>query len=393
MIHKKDLYASICKTDVQPDGSLHVWGYASTEARDSAGEVVTANAMRAALPDYMKWGAVREMHQPKAAGTALEAYIDNDGRTFFGAKIIDSEAIKKIEADVYKGFSIGGRVTSRDMNDESIITGLNLIEISLVDRPCNPDAVMTMYKVDEMTIKDEVNELDLKKSMCDVTDFARSLKDLEGVLSSMNYDIVYGNSEPSVIPTQFKQWLLSGVDLLVAMTTEERNEMAGRVEKLASVNNNDELTKVGAKLSAATAKVINDSVAKCRAVADGLEAISMSEKMEDTVNELLKGAAIAAGLTDCKDEEVLAKFIANQHAALLAKDADILTKSARIAELEAMPAPPKGQAKIVSKADDVTTPDGVGALAKFSPVLKTDGSLDEAATLVKAARAGLLTNA
>ena len=101
------LYASISKTEAQEDGTLKVWGYASTGAVDSDGETITADAMKAALPDYMLWGAVREMHQSKAAGTALEASVEADGRTFFGCHVVDSEAVKKVNAGVYKGFSIG----------------------------------------------------------------------------------------------------------------------------------------------------------------------------------------------------------------------------------------------------------------------------------------------
>jgi hypothetical protein len=44
------------------------------------------------------------------------------------------------------GFSIGGRVTQRDPANRKIITGLELSEISLVDRPANPEAVIDLYK-------------------------------------------------------------------------------------------------------------------------------------------------------------------------------------------------------------------------------------------------------
>ena len=66
------LYADIAKTEEQDDGTIKVWGWASTGAVDSDGEIITPDAMKAALPDYMKFGAVREMHQSKAAGTAIE---------------------------------------------------------------------------------------------------------------------------------------------------------------------------------------------------------------------------------------------------------------------------------------------------------------------------------
>jgi hypothetical protein len=47
---------------------------------------------------------------------------------------------------VYKGFSIGGRVTARDPADRRLITALRLTEISVVDRPANPDAVFDCWK-------------------------------------------------------------------------------------------------------------------------------------------------------------------------------------------------------------------------------------------------------
>lgn len=152
------LYADIAKTEEQDDGTIKVWGWASTGAVDSDGEVITPEAMKAALPDYMKFGAVREMHQAKAAGTAIEAEVKDDGKTWFGAHVVDSEAVRKVKANVYKGFSIGGKVTDRDEMNKSIIKGIKLVEVSLVDRPANPEAVFTMFKA-ERTPEDDVTEL------------------------------------------------------------------------------------------------------------------------------------------------------------------------------------------------------------------------------------------
>ncbi|KLR80708.1 hypothetical protein M680_08225, partial [Neisseria gonorrhoeae SK8976] len=152
------LYAQIAKTEAQDDGTVKVWGYASSEAVDSDGEVVAAEAMKAAIPDYMKFGAVREMHGSNAAGTAIEINVEDDGRTFFGAHIVDPVAVTKVKTGVYKGFSIGGSVTARNDLNKSQITGLKLTEISLVDRPANPDAVFTCFKADKP--KDEAGAAD-----------------------------------------------------------------------------------------------------------------------------------------------------------------------------------------------------------------------------------------
>nr|DAR14441.1 MAG TPA: prohead serine protease [Caudoviricetes sp.] len=158
------LYAEIAKMEAQDDGTVKVWGYASSEAVDSDGEIIAAEAMKAAIPDYMKFGAVREMHGSNAAGTAIEINVEDDGRTFFGAHIVDPVAVTKVKTGVYKGFSIGGSVTARDELNKSQITGLKLTEISLVDRPANPDAVFTCFKADKPKDEEEADKDEDDKS-------------------------------------------------------------------------------------------------------------------------------------------------------------------------------------------------------------------------------------
>jgi hypothetical protein len=140
-------YGPLTKVEKRNDGTLRVHGIASTESIDSDGEIITAGAMKAALPDFFKHGtgALREMHQAIAAGTVDEAEVAGDV-TRIVATIVDAEAVKKVLLGVYKGFSIGGRVRERDAKNRKIVTKIALAEISLVDRPSNPDAVLSIYK-------------------------------------------------------------------------------------------------------------------------------------------------------------------------------------------------------------------------------------------------------
>ncbi|SRR5579875_1431762 len=124
-------------------------GYASTPALDSQGEIVRREAVEAALPDYMRFANIREMHRPSAVGVAQEADVDAKGLRI-AAKVVDDDAWEKVKQGVYKGFSIGGRVTSRDPDDRRVITGIELTEISLVDRPANPEAVIDVFKADAL---------------------------------------------------------------------------------------------------------------------------------------------------------------------------------------------------------------------------------------------------
>lgn len=135
-------YGNIQKVDVE---QRMVYGYASTEATDAHGETILKGAIEAALDDYMEFANIREMHQLSAVGTAEEATVDDNG-LYIGAKVIDDVAWGKVTSGVYKGFSIGGKTLARDPKNKKIITKILLTEISLVDRPSNPDARFDIWK-------------------------------------------------------------------------------------------------------------------------------------------------------------------------------------------------------------------------------------------------------
>jgi Putative phage serine protease XkdF len=120
-------------------------GYASTEAKDSDGEIVSLDAIKAALPDYMAWGNIREMHRLSAIGTAEEAHVDKKG-LWLTAKISDDGAWQKVIDKVYKGFSIGGRKLNKVADK---ITEMAMTEISIVDRPSNPECKFALAKMDK----------------------------------------------------------------------------------------------------------------------------------------------------------------------------------------------------------------------------------------------------
>ena len=145
------LFATITKLDEEQQ---LVFGYASTEALDSQQEIVKREALEAALPSYLKFANIREMHGNSAVGVAKEASIDHKG-LYLAAKVIDPLAWHKVKEGVYKGFSIGGKALKRDPKNRNIITELELSEISLVDRPANPEAVFDIYKVTSTAGGDE----------------------------------------------------------------------------------------------------------------------------------------------------------------------------------------------------------------------------------------------
>ncbi len=400
------LYGDIAKSEDQDDGTVKVWGYASSTAVDSDGESITADAMKAALPDYMKFANVREMHTSKAAGIAIEAEVQADGRTFFGAHVIDSEAVKKVKAGVYKGFSIGGKVTSRDTVNKSIINGLRLAEVSLVDRPANPEAVFNFFKADGLEDDDvgkisgvadatagadgsgvakaegadapqasaetvtitkaEADEFtaykaekkakdDLRKGMGHVSQLASVLRAVLSITLDQ-VDEAGREADNSPVPDQLRDWLKQGGEILVAMATEEVGELAATAEDAAAAQPNWGIY-MSEKATTLVKRSGNDVAALLEKA--GAKFSGSTKKTLGAAHEAMKTACThldSMNYADKADDaEDLAKVAGlTDDLAKMTGERDDLAK--RVKELEAQPAPTKAVLKVVEKSQDFTDP-------------------------------------
>lgn len=385
------LYAEIAKMEAQDDGTVKVWGYASSEAVDSDGEIIAAEAMKAAIPDYMKFGAVREMHGSNAAGTAIEINVEDDGRTFFGAHIVDPVAVTKVKTGVYKGFSIGGSVTARDELNKSQITGLKLTEISLVDRPANPDAVFTCYKADKPKDDEEATDKDDKPSAKSAEDEDDKPKDGDKKPEAEDKDDKDDKKDDKEDETEksasvnLSESEIAILKAVLAKAEKPKDEPVAKsmwqVKSLADV-----LTSLKWLIEDATYDKVDEAVIaqikeSAASLAESLKVLTVSEA-DKLVDGLATKADKSDGLAKAESVDELAKA---QDA--LKKSNDALAKAqAEIESLKKQAAPPKGSTKAISKAED----NGEDPLKGFQPIVKNDGSLDDVATLVKAAQTGRL---
>ena len=378
------LYAEIAKMEAQDDGTVKVWGYASSEAVDSDGEVIAAEAMKAAIPDYMKFGAVREMHGSNAAGTAIEINVEDDGRTFFGAHIVDPVAVTKVKTGVYKGFSIGGSVTARDELNKSQITGLKLTEISLVDRPANPDAVFTCFKADKPKDEEEATDKDdeptdkADETPADDTEKADSDK------KDDKEDDKKDEAEKSA-SVNLSESEIAILKAVLAKAEKPKDEPVAKsmwqVKSLADVLASLKWLIEDAIYDDVDAAVIAQIKESAGSLAESLKALTVSE-----ADKLVDGLAAKADKSDDLAKAESADALAKAQDALK-KSNDALAKAqAEIESLKKQAAPPKGSTKAIGKAED----NGEDPLNGFQPIVKNDGSLDGVATLVKAAHAGRL---
>ncbi len=149
----KHLFGAFEKVEKQGDGSVKVRGPCSTPDEDADGETISADAMRKAIgPWITKWGNIRESHDPhKAAGVALAAAVDDaTGYTHLEAHIVDKDTVAKItcEPPVLRGFSVRGIVPpgGRDAKNPRHIEAIDIVEVSVVDRPANEACRFEVFK-------------------------------------------------------------------------------------------------------------------------------------------------------------------------------------------------------------------------------------------------------
>lgn len=140
-----------------------VIGRAAQEVADRTGEILD---YATAKPAFQKWsdeisrasgglskGNLRVMHNPKVvAGKLVDLTFDDDALAIdVVAKVVDDNEWKKVVEGVYTGFSVGGSYGPK-WSDPA--TGLKrytpvVTELSLVDNPCIPTAVIAeLHKVD-----------------------------------------------------------------------------------------------------------------------------------------------------------------------------------------------------------------------------------------------------
>ena len=142
-------YASILKYDENEDGTLMVYGNATDDSLDLDQQICDPAWLEKAMPDWFTSGGnIREMHGPSAAGVAKE-YENKNGKHIIGVHVVDPLAVKKVKTQVYRGFSVGIKaprvVRDNKAANGRIIDG-SIIEVSLVDRPANPNAKLILAK-------------------------------------------------------------------------------------------------------------------------------------------------------------------------------------------------------------------------------------------------------
>ena len=142
-------YFSIEKADRNADGTMTVYGKATDDSIDIDQQICDGEWLKRAMPAWFKSGGnIREQHSNIAAGVAKEYEAKADGH-YIGVLVVDPVSVKKVDAGVLKGFSVGIK-NPRVVRDSKAANGRivdgQIVEVSLVDRPANPNCQLVLAK-------------------------------------------------------------------------------------------------------------------------------------------------------------------------------------------------------------------------------------------------------
>jgi len=159
-----------------------VVGIATADNVDKAGDLID---FEASVEAFKNWtGNIREMHAPIAVGKAISykpIKIKGDDGVEYNAMQVEAYVSKgaqdtweKVLDGTLRSFSVGGRILQKEEDTTkmfrgkpvSIIKKYELGELSLVDNPANPAAVIDIVKFDQSDhldyiLKIDCNDIDL----------------------------------------------------------------------------------------------------------------------------------------------------------------------------------------------------------------------------------------
>lgn len=148
--------ANIEKWEEDPDGTLYVYGKATTPEVDTDEQVVASEWSGAALKQWLDEApALRVQHNsqrdPAGSGVALEVNRDGDGAHWLKAAVDEPVAQRLVKKRHLRAFSVGiaRPVIERDVTGKArggIIKGGRIVEVSLVDSPANRSCFLELAK-------------------------------------------------------------------------------------------------------------------------------------------------------------------------------------------------------------------------------------------------------
>jgi len=333
------VFARIIKQEKQEDGTLLVTGVATDDTLDIDEQICDPDWLDRAMPEWFKYGNIREQHSNIAAGVATK--LEQDGtRHLVTARVVDPSSIAKVEAGVLKGFSIGirnPRVSSdKDARGGRIVDG-QIVEVSLVDRPANPACLIELAKSvgGEMQQTETLIEKDAVMERCSKCMKSYKTDELENKMCKMCKAAMETSSEESAVEKAAEESSQAvGEESSQAMGEESSREdgVAGVAGKAAGDDEDEESTE---------GSDIESSLGEESTEESSTPAVKKKSASKKQINELIKSVAeIKEMLTE------LQKSVTVDSAEGIAKSVEIIDE--RLSKVEKSAS--RGPARTVVKA-------------------------------------------
>jgi hypothetical protein len=242
---------TISSIKIESDEDRIVSGYFTDDNVDYVGHIISKDATEKALVDYEKWGNIRDMHDNPVA-TVVE--IGKQAWNHLSVKVLDDDVWKRIKAGIYKGFSVGINPTEykfvpfeyvkqtrpesflglpeslikvfEEMEELLYITEYLLVEISLVDRPANPRALITEYKnlgSKNDLVNPKITEYYKEKDMSENKEILEKEIEAENTVE---------NEQEGVVEAEVDAEIEKDVEVEATDEYDSELELIGAVEKL-----------------------------------------------------------------------------------------------------------------------------------------------------------------
>lgn len=174
MTKSTTVYAEIVKAERNADGDLVVVGKATGPDLDLDKQICDPAWLGKAMPEWFSTGAnIREQHSSIAAGVGTEMEQTGDS-WMVTSLVVDKGSAEKVEKKVLRGYSIGisnPRVIKDAAAPGGRIVDGQIVEVSLVDRPCNPTAMLSLAKAAKPGMQVKASQLDTERMLIKTEEF------------------------------------------------------------------------------------------------------------------------------------------------------------------------------------------------------------------------------
>ena len=325
-----------------------VSGFATLDNIDAHGEIIDS---RASIEAFKKFrGGLREMHTNNAVGTVVKfeeakKYSDEEEKLYTGVYITArvskgaQDTWEKVLDGTYKGFSIGGKIKKKELEKSedgkvrNVIKDYDLLEVSLVDNPANPLAmVMTVQKMGDIMV---YNDVDVEKA---------------------SYNILYNTNTGDIVLSESEE-----MDGFVNIgwsdgepTPEDiKNALAGYKTSQEEESDDEEITLVLHKSDVlkALAQTINSKEVLDMATdieKDATDEVVIDETVEKSADDVTEEAA-----EEVLETEAAAEDVAEGDDEVVAEEEDVEGDEAE--DVEKSEDETLAPEAIVSKVQDVVT--------------------------------------